>query len=162
MISTVLRSDSAERTEWLGELLGALLEPGHVVGLVGDLGAGKTCFVRGVARGARVDNSATVASPTFTLINEYPGPVPLAHIDLYRLGDPDELYEIGALEYYGSEFACLVEWFDRFAEAQPRDELLEIALRVTGDTSRELALVARGGRHEALLARFIEQAEASS
>lgn len=148
--TATLRSSSAEQTETLGEALGRCLAAGHVVGLLGDLGAGKTCLVRGAARGADVDPSVYVSSPTFTLVNEYAGRLTLYHIDLYRLGDPDELWEVGLDGYYRSDGACLVEWLDRFPEEAPA-ERLDVRLLVEGDQSRRLQLEAYGAEHVELL-----------
>jgi tRNA threonylcarbamoyladenosine biosynthesis protein TsaE len=144
-----LTSASEEDTVELGRRLGECLEPGHVVGLVGDLGAGKTCLARGVAAGLGVPAGVYVSSPTFTLVNEYPGRMPLYHIDLYRLSDPGELAEIGVEEYYRGEGACLVEWFDRFPGETP-PEHLEVRLLVTGELTRRIEMTARGEGHARL------------
>ena len=86
-------SHSAEETEALGAALAQKLRPGDVVAYYGDLGAGKTAFTRGLARG--LGCAGRVTSPTFTIVNEYDGPTPLFHFDMYRLGSSDELYDIG-------------------------------------------------------------------
>lgn len=108
------------------------LKPGSVVALSGDLGAGKTCFVKGlVADGA-------VTSPTFTLIHEYPGPVPLYHIDLYRLDSLDQALAIGIEEYLPAPTGItVVEWADKIAPLLPPDTI-QVRLRVTGATTREI------------------------
>jgi tRNA threonylcarbamoyladenosine biosynthesis protein TsaE len=125
--------------------LGRLLQPGDVVGLVGELGAGKTCLVTGVAEGMEVGDEIYVSSPTFTLINEYPGRFGLVHVDYYRLTEEEDLLEIGVDEYYRGEYACLVEWFDRFPSAAP-PEYLEVRFVVTGPTDRRLELCPHGER----------------
>ncbi len=150
MISVATRrSTSPEETEALGAALGRLLEPGQVVGLIGELGAGKTCFARGVAAGLGVDPSVYVSSPTFTLVNEYPGRLTLFHIDLYRLTDPGELVEVGVHECYRGDGASLVEWFDRFPEERP-PEFLQVTLQISGDSERLLDVAAAGAGHQAL------------
>jgi tRNA threonylcarbamoyladenosine biosynthesis protein TsaE len=149
---TVL-SGSPEETHRLGVRLGALLQPGDFVGLVGDLGAGKTHLVRGVAEGAGVSRSE-VASPTFAIVYPYRGRVPLYHADLYRLADYDELYATGFLDLVGGDGAVLVEWLDRVPEAAPR-EYLRITLRDTGEESRELVAEAWGSRPAALLTAWL-------
>ena len=151
-IGSHLSSDPEETVE-IGRMLGLMLCPGHVVGLVGELGAGKTCFVQGVSRGLEVDPRVYVSSPTFTLVNEYPGRLTLYHIDLYRLSDPDELVEIGLDEYYRSDGACLVEWFDRFPHDTP-PHYLELRFEVLGDTQRRLDVWATGEQHAALGRRW--------
>lgn len=140
----ILRSDSPARTEALGRVLGRLLGPGQVVGLVGELGAGKTCFARGVARGMGVDPGVRVTSPTFTIVNEYAGRAPLIHVDLYRLSDPEELVEVGLDEYFRGDGVVLVEWFDLFPAEMPL-ERLQVHMEVTGDETRLMELDARGG-----------------
>jgi tRNA threonylcarbamoyladenosine biosynthesis protein TsaE len=106
----ILTSDSAEQTEAAGEGLGAQLRAGDLLLLVGDLGAGKTTFVRGLARGMGVQGD--VISPTFQLVRVYAGPVPLAHVDLYRLEAGEEIEELGLDELLQSG-AVVVEWGDK-------------------------------------------------
>lgn len=109
-------SNSVEETEGLGETLAAKLTPGAVVAFSGDLGAGKTAFVRGMARGLGI--SERVTSPTFTVVNEYEGGrLPLFHFDMYRLGSADELYDIGWEDYLGRGGVCAVEWSENIREA---------------------------------------------
>lgn len=145
-----VQSGSTEETIALGDALGRLLRAGDVVGLLGDLGAGKTHFVRGVGEGMGVDPRYTISSPTFTLINEHPGPVMLVHVDLYRLEEIDEMVEVGLFDYLGAGGACLVEWFDRLAGEEPR-ERLELSLEVVDEDRRRLDARAFGARHGDLL-----------
>lgn len=110
------RSASAEETESVGEQLAERLEPGSVIAFTGDLGAGKTAFVRGLARGLGI--AERVTSPTFTIVNEYEeGRLPLFHFDMYRLGSADELYDIGWEDYLARDGVCAVEWSENVAEA---------------------------------------------
>ena len=103
-------------TEALGErVAGALPDGGAVIALYGELGAGKTAFVRGLARGLGVDES--VVSPTFTIVNEYAGRRELFHFDMYRLGGADELFDIGWDDYLSREGICAVEWSENVPEA---------------------------------------------
>lgn len=140
----VLRSHSAAETEALGEQLGRSLTPGSVVGLSGDLGAGKTAFVRGVARG--LGCSARVHSPTFALLNQYEGGrLTLYHLDLYRLNGPEEVRGAGLEEYLiQPRGVSLVEWIERWCGEKPSDEgpvpgLRRIYLRSVDETTREIA-----------------------
>ena len=110
-------SNGAEETEALGEALARTLRPGSVVAFTGDLGAGKTAFVRGLARGLGIGDRVT--SPTFTIVNEYEGRLPLFHFDMYRLGDEDELFDIGWEDYLNRGGVCAVEWSERIAGALP-------------------------------------------
>ena len=143
-------SSSSDETEVLGRRLGQVIRTGHVVGLVGPLGAGKTCFARGLAEGAEVAAESYVSSPTFTLVNEYAARVPLIHIDFYRLGSADELIELGIDDYWGGSGACLIEWYDRFADALPKG-LLRIEIGVVEAHSRCLRVTASDSPHVSLL-----------
>src|SRR5207237_5335442 len=107
------KSRSPSETQRLGERLGAVCEPGDVIALVGDLGAGKTAFVQGLARGLGVPDEERVASPTFDIILEHAGRLVLHHVDLYRLGSEDELAELGLGELLAGDGVAAVEWFDR-------------------------------------------------
>lgn len=144
-----LRMESPDATHLLGVKLGGLLESGDFVGLIGDLGAGKTHLVRGVAEGAKVPRSE-VASPTFAIVYPYSGRIPLYHADLYRLANYDDLYSTGFMDLVGGEGAVLVEWLDRIPEAAPR-EYLRVTLRHAGAEARELTAEAFGARPAALL-----------
>jgi tRNA threonylcarbamoyladenosine biosynthesis protein TsaE len=142
-----------ERTELLGRLLAGALEPGDVVGLRGDLGAGKTFLCASVARALGLPDETAVNSPTFTLINEYRGGrVPIYHMDFYRLGDPSELYDLGLWEYYDGDGVCLVEWCDRFGDLWPADALV---LSISLGEGEARTVVAEGeGRGAALVERL--------
>ena len=119
---------SATETEALGERLARTLRPGTVVAFSGDLGAGKTAFTRGLARGLGCRERVT--SPTFTVVNEYlGGRVPLFHFDLYRLGSADELWDIGWEDYLARGGVCAVEWSER-AEDALEEPLVRVALRL--------------------------------
>jgi tRNA threonylcarbamoyladenosine biosynthesis protein TsaE len=126
------------------------VQGGEIIGLVGELGAGKTCFVRGFTRGAGVSKDAWVRSPTFTLINEYEGRLPVYHIDLYRIGKAEEIEALNLREYLYSNGVSLIEWFD-FLPAGEVDDRFEIHLEHAGATARELTFAARGERYERLL-----------
>ena len=110
-------SRNETETEAVGEALAARLQGGDVVAYLGDLGAGKTAFTRGLARG--LGYVGRVTSPTFTIVNEYEGEIPLFHFDLYRLGDEEELFDIGWEDYLGRGGVCAVEWSERIPGALP-------------------------------------------
>ena len=114
-------SHNETETEALGEALAAHLRAGNVVAYLGDLGAGKTAFTRGLARGLGYEGRVT--SPTFTIVNEYEGKLPLFHFDLYRLGDEEDLFDIGWEEYLNRGGVCAVEWSERFPKALPPDTI---------------------------------------
>jgi tRNA threonylcarbamoyladenosine biosynthesis protein TsaE len=128
---------SPEETEDLGARLAADLRPGDVLALYGDLGAGKTCLVRGLARGLGATQPAV--SPTFTLINEYPGRLPLYHFDLFRVNTPAELEDLGSDEYFFGEGVTVVEWAERAGALLP-SRCYDIRLEVTGENERRITV----------------------
>ena len=144
---------SGEETVALGERLGRLLAPGDFVALVGELGAGKTQFAKGVAAGLEVDPGIPVTSPTYTILNIYQGRIPLYHFDLYRLGGPEEIAELGFEEYFDGAGACVVEWAERLADEAPA-ELLTVTLRHAGGESRTVCFAGSGSRAAELLGKL--------
>ena len=113
----VYRTENTAQTEALGQQLGRTLAPGSVVAFRGGLGMGKTAFTRGLARG--LGCTGRVTSPTFTIVNEYDGPTPLFHFDMYRLPDADALFDIGWEDYLDRGGVCAVEWSENVADAMP-------------------------------------------
>lgn len=141
-------------TAGFGRALGRLLAPGDVVGLCGDLGAGKTTLTRAIARGAGVPSKVPVNSPTFTILNLYEGEeVRLCHLDLYRLGDAMELEGIGLHDLLDERTALVVEWFELFPEAFDADHL-RINIERTGEESRRFQLLTSGDASNELLAEL--------
>lgn len=149
----VRECENPAETRALGRALGALLERGAAIGLLGDLGAGKTLFVQGLAEGLGVPAEQRVTSPTFTIVNAYTGGrLPLFHADLYRIEQSAELNEIGLEELCGATMVFAVEWADRFPVLPP--DRLEVQLEVTGPESRRVTLRALGPDSAALLGRL--------
>ena len=140
-----LRSLAATRA--LGRKLGAALRPGDFVSLTGDLGSGKTLLVKAMAEGA---GAKPASSPSFALVNLYRGPVPLQHLDLYRLSGPAELFALGFDDLLEEPAATVCEWADRAGGALPPDRL-DIALEHAGARARTATLRATGPRGERLL-----------
>lgn len=134
----------------MGEALGGLLMAGDVVLLEGELGAGKTTFVQGIARGLGFDGS--VSSKSFVLLGEYPGRVKLYHADLYRLEDPEEVLDL-ALEEVSADGALVVEWPERAPDALPEEHLL-VRFRVEDEERRLLTFEAHGRRASEILERL--------
>ena len=129
---------NTRETRKLGEKLAENLQPGDVVLLEGELGAGKSELTRGIARGLGV--TETVTSPSFTILNVYEsGRCPLYHFDWYRLESAEELYELGMDEYLGGDGIAVVEWPDRCPEAAPEKSIL-IRMRVLGENEREVSM----------------------
>lgn len=142
-------TSSYEQTWRIGQMLGSRLEPGDIVCLYGDLGAGKTSFSYGIALGLEVKDQY-ITSPTFTFVNEYKGRIPFYHIDLYRLKDPEELEGIGFEEYIDSDGVTVIEWAER-AEDELPDDRLSVYLSYVDEHSREIGFLAEGERYEKLL-----------
>ena len=136
-------TSSAEETRRLGDRMGELLREGDVLLLSGELGAGKTVFVQGIARGLGFDSS--VSSKSFVLLGEYPGRVKLYHADLYRLEDPDQVAQL-ALDEISSDGVLVVEWPERAGDRVLPEEHLRVDFEVTGENSRTLRVSAEGQR----------------
>jgi len=143
-------SRSAEHTRRLGVRLGKLLQGGEIVGLIGELGTGKTCFVRGLTEGLGVSQETWIRSPTFTLVNEYHGRLPIYHIDLYRIDSTGELEELNLREYLYSNGVSLIEWFEYFPTGEV-DDHMEIQLAYREGSKRQLTFVPHGARYEKLV-----------
>ena len=146
-------TDSPEGTRALGRALAGLLRGGEILGLSGDLGSGKTCFVHGLAEGLEVGGNSWVRSPTFTLINEYEGRLPMVHVDLFRVAPGAEMEDLHLEEYFASGSVCVVEWFERL-DALEVDEFLGVAFRYVDEERRALRFMAHGRRYEEMIARL--------
>ena len=133
---------SAYETEELGARLGRQLRPGAVIAFYGDLGAGKTAFTRGLARGLGIEDPIT--SPTYTIVNEYPGKIPLFHFDMYRLTSSEDLFDIGWEDYLTRGGVIAVEWSERAADALPPDTLWVTISRLEEDENGRV-IHAEGG-----------------
>jgi tRNA threonylcarbamoyladenosine biosynthesis protein TsaE len=151
---------SEEDSERFGRCLGEHLASGDVVGLSGDLGAGKTFVCRAICEGLGLPPDVAVNSPTFTLIHEYTGGrIPVYHMDFYRLSDVRDLYELALWEYYENNGVCLVEWFDRFADLWPSAALtLSFQLKEGEARVIDAAGEGRGGALVQALAQWAEPA----
>lgn len=139
-----VRTTSAAGTIELGERLGLVARPGDLVCLWGDLGAGKTQLAKGIARGLGI--TATITSPTFVLMAEYPAPIPLFHVDLYRLADAADALAGGVIDDRQADGLTVVEWPDRMGDVLPADRL-DVRIEGNGDEPRSIAVVATGERH---------------
>jgi tRNA threonylcarbamoyladenosine biosynthesis protein TsaE len=139
----LLRASDESATKAIGAALASILEPGDVVGLTGDLGAGKTRFVQGAAAALEVEDP--VVSPTFMLVREYDGRVPVHHLDAYRLSGAAELEDLGIDEVLPADAVAFVEWADRVVDALP-ESWLELALHTRPDEVREIRVRPHGSR----------------
>ena len=137
MAVTRLTATTPEQTATAGESLGRTLGPGDVVALYGELGTGKTCFVQGLVRGLGVTTQAT--SPTFVLVNEYRGRLPVHHVDAYRTGGLAELMDLGLLDLIGGDGVTLLEWADR-AEPLLPSRAVRVRIEGLGDEPRAVTI----------------------
>lgn len=128
---------SSKETVDLGIRLAGLLKPGDVIALCGELGSGKTTLVRGIARGLGVGEDCPVTSPTFVIMNVYPGRMPVYHFDLYRLNGASDLYDIGVEEYFFGRGVSIVEWAEK-AEGLFPPSAIRLDLRMIDENSREI------------------------
>ncbi|MCK5508728.1 MAG: tRNA (adenosine(37)-N6)-threonylcarbamoyltransferase complex ATPase subunit type 1 TsaE [Desulfobacterales bacterium] len=149
-------TNSFDETRALGEKAGKHLEPGTVLSLTGDLGSGKTTFVQGLARGLDVPDDYYITSPTYTLINEYPGRYHLFHVDLYRIENHADFDDIGLYEILRSDGIAAIEWADKL----PKDllsEYLAIHIDIFNDESRKISMTAHELRGENLIKKIMEK-----
>ena len=128
---------SAEETIALGKKIGQRLKPDDVVALIGPLGAGKTTLVQGIAQGLGIKDYIT--SPTFIIINEHQGKIPLYHIDLYRLEDQASIEDLGIEEYFTKGGVCVIEWAERLGELMP-DDAKTIKIEVRSESERKICV----------------------
>ena len=133
----VIYTENELETTAAGESFSKKLKPGDVIAMYGDLGAGKTAFIRGIARGLGL--SSRVSSPTFTIVNEYLGETPLFHFDMYRLSSSDELFEIGWEDYISRGGVCAVEWSENVEDAFG-PETVTVSIEKTGENSRKIEI----------------------
>jgi tRNA threonylcarbamoyladenosine biosynthesis protein TsaE len=150
----LLELGSLERTEVLGKILGSAAEPGDVITLEGLLGAGKTTLTQAIARGLEVDPRLYVTSPTYSLLHEYQGRIPLYHMDLYRLAGEEEIESLGFVEYFSGNGLTVIEWPERLGTLVP-SERLHVELVMAGETSRSARLTGYGSRWQKKVADIV-------
>ena len=134
-------TENENQTYELGKSIAAKLKGGEVIALDGDLGCGKTVFTKGVAAGLGI--TAVVASPTYTIVKEYEGRLPLFHFDVYRISDEDEMYDIGYEEYIKKGGVCIIEWACLIQDILPAD-IIKIKMSKLSDTEREITVERAG------------------
>ena len=149
-------TEASEKTRDLGRLFGELTVAGLVVRLSGDLGAGKTCFAQGVARGLGVSPASPVTSPSYTLLNIHYGRLPLYHFDLYRLSQVEDLADLGYDEFAEGDGLTLVEWADRLTDAL--DASIDVFIEHLSEQQRRLSFVALDDRGRELLEQLARTA----
>jgi len=151
-----LNSHSPAQTQLLGSYLGEQAQKADVFLLVGELGTGKTCFVQGIAHGLETKEYAS--SPTFVVLREYHGRLPLYHIDFYRMNHVEEIADLGLEEYFYGDGVCVVEWAEKGQQLVPQDNLLISMRYVTASpTGRSIRLKPRGQRYNQLVKHLKEE-----
>lgn len=140
--------DTLAETTAFGHLLGRQAHPGDIITLAGNLGAGKTTLTQAIGQGLLVPADCYITSPTFSLLHEYPGRIPLYHMDLYRLADEEEIEALGFEDYLYGDGLCVIEWPERLGSLMPA-ERLHIDLRFNGETARIAALTGYGDNWQA-------------
>lgn len=148
--NTKITTFSLDETRALGQKIGATVTGGTVIALTGDLGSGKTSFVQGLARGLEVSPDFYITSPTYTLINEYPGRYRLFHVDLYRIESPFDIEEIGLFDIMGGDGITVIEWADRIEDELPADHL-HLQFEILNDETRKIFIHAYGSKENILL-----------
>lgn len=149
----VFQTQSTSETIRIGKGIGGFLRSGDVVALAGDLGTGKTQFIKGLAAGMGVGKPTYISSPSFTLINEYPGKVAFYHIDLFRLRSEKEAEALGLEEYFQSEGITAIEWADKIPSLLPKENLW-VHIHYTGKNTRSIEMIPKGKRYEELIKKF--------
>lgn len=147
-------TDSPQKTKALAEMIGRAVSPGTLITLSGDLGAGKTTFTQGLAKGLDIDRKVT--SPTFTIMKEYKGRLPLYHIDAYRLENITQ--DLGFEDYIDGDGVCVIEWAN-FIEYVLPEQLLNIEFTINDDDSRTLTLQGHGEKYEEVISKICTQWE---
>ncbi len=149
-----IKLNGIEDTYKLGKKLGELVEPGDIICLNGDLGAGKTTLSKSIGLGMGVADYIT--SPTFAIINEYDGRLPLYHFDVYRLNNGDELFDLGVEDYFYGKGVCLIEWAENIEEFLPENRLEVWIYTLPDPYEREIELIPYGARNEFLAKELIK------
>lgn len=153
--SLTLTSEGADETINIGQIIGRFLQKGDIVALVGELGSGKTCITQGIARGLNVPESYYITSPTFTLINEYPGRIPLYHLDIYRLSGSQDLIDMGYEEYFYGDGIIVIEWAEKIRNILP-DGTLFINLMYVDENTRSISISGNRKRSAALFEELVK------
>ena len=148
-------SNSPLETEELGEQLGSLLSAGTTVALQGGLGSGKTCFTRGIVASAAPESAHLVSSPTFAIMNIYPGSGTVYHFDFYRLSGDNDIAELGFDDYFHGDGVCVIEWSERLFELLPIDHIT-VGFEFTGNTRRCITLTACGSKSSDILEKLVK------
>ncbi|MGR3175203.1 MAG: tRNA (adenosine(37)-N6)-threonylcarbamoyltransferase complex ATPase subunit type 1 TsaE [Candidatus Scalindua sp.] len=154
--SVHIETGEVEQTIELGNLIGSLLKAGDVVALIGQLGAGKTYLTKGIAEGQGVKDRKEVTSPSFVLIKQYMGRLPIYHFDAYRVKSPDEMYDIDCVGFFWGEGISIIEWADKVIECLP-DDFIKITIETVGQMSRDIHVSYQGERYRSFMEELKER-----
>lgn len=141
-----IKTKSPEETEKIGYNIGKALKGSEIICMIGDLGAGKTTMTKSLAAGLDIEDYIT--SPTFTIVNEYAGRLKLYHFDVYRIGDVEEMYDLGYEEYFYSDGVCIIEWSNLIEEILPKERLIIEINRGQDEDIREITIKPIGKKYE--------------
>ncbi|MHC4268809.1 MAG: tRNA (adenosine(37)-N6)-threonylcarbamoyltransferase complex ATPase subunit type 1 TsaE [Planctomycetota bacterium] len=144
--SVKIKTEGSEQTIEFGNLIGSLLKVGDVVALIGQLGAGKTYITKGIAEGQGVKDRKVVSSPSYVIVKQYLGKIPIYHFDAYRLKSPDEMYDIDCVGFFWGNGVSIIEWADKVMECLP-DDFIKITIETVGETSRDIHVSYKGERY---------------
>ncbi|MCP4255242.1 MAG: tRNA (adenosine(37)-N6)-threonylcarbamoyltransferase complex ATPase subunit type 1 TsaE [Candidatus Scalindua sp.] len=144
--SIYIETGEIEQTIESGRLIGSLLKAGDVVALIGQLGAGKTHLTKGIAEGQGVEDRKVVTSPSYVIVKQYKGRLPIYHFDAYRLKSADEMYEIDCVGFFWGNGISIIEWADKVIECLP-DEFIKITIKIEGKTLRGINVSYNGERY---------------
>ena len=147
-----ISTKNPEETKKLGKEVGKLARPGDLLAFYGELGAGKTCFIQGISRELEVQDYVT--SPSFTIINEYHGKIPIYHFDLFRLNNAEEILELGYEEYFYGEGLTVIEWAEKIEQLLPK-EYLKIDIKFKDRYERTISFIPQGDRFNKFLKELI-------
>lgn len=156
MARVQIATASPGETEAVGAYIGSLLQPGSFLALQGDLGGGKTCLTRGVVTSLAPQSAHLVASPTYAIMNCYPGSTPVYHFDFYRLAGDNDIDELGFEEYFYGDGVCVVEWSERLEELLPED-VLTILFEYAGNDRRLITITSSGQKADNILEQLVEK-----
>jgi len=148
----IISTKNPEETKKLGKEVGKLAKPGDLLAFYGELGVGKTCFIQGISRELEVQDYVT--SPSFTIINEYHGKIPIYHFDLFRLNNAEEILELGYEEYFYGEGLTVIEWAEKIEQLLPK-EYLKIDIKFKDRYERTISFIPQGDRFNKFLKELI-------
>ncbi|MFQ5687043.1 MAG: tRNA (adenosine(37)-N6)-threonylcarbamoyltransferase complex ATPase subunit type 1 TsaE [Candidatus Scalindua sp.] len=154
--SICIETVEVEQTIEFGNLIGSLLKAGDVVALMGQLGVGKTYLTKGIAEGQGVKDRKEVTSPSYVLVKQYMGRIPIYHFDAYRIKSPDEMYDIDCVGFFWGEGVSIIEWADKVMECLP-DDFIKITIETAGQTSRDIHVSYQGERYESFMEKLKER-----